>query len=50
MNLIVEKTRKNGVFEILITPPREASRIYEKSQLARFLLFQSCSVAHGLAW
>ena len=32
MNLIVEKTRKNDVFEILITPPREAFRIHETSQ------------------
>jgi hypothetical protein len=50
MNLIVEKTRKNDVFEILITPSREPFRIYGTSQLARFFLFQSSSVAHGLAW
>ena len=35
MNLIVEKTRKNDVFEILITSSREAFRIYRTSQLAR---------------
>ena len=36
MNLIVEKTRKNDVFEILITSSREAFRIYRTSQLASF--------------
>ena len=50
MNSIVEKTRKNDVFEILITSSREAvSHLPNKSVSALFLL-QSPSGADGLAW
>jgi hypothetical protein len=41
MNLIIEKTRKNDVFKILITSKRDAFRIYGNKSVSALFLFSS---------